>query len=488
MKTNDFLAKLNANRGTNYDWFEWVFKSEVSEFPVHTDIIKFSDCAITLDARALTYDGTEKKPVITVKYGGKTLLPEEEYTVVYQNNINAGTATAIITGIGKYDGSVAKSFTISPANMNNMNITLLESEFNYTGYGHEANFLAMHGERELDYENDFDYSYENNVNAGTGRLVITGKGNYTGTVIKYFTIKPISIAEATASLYGTYFTYTGNAFYPGATVTVNRKSLTQGKDFKITHVNNIHAGTATATITGIGNYTGSITRYFYIYAKSIANTNISLSKTKYYYDGKTKKPTVTVKDGTKKLVKGTDYTVTYSNNKKIGTATVTITGKGNYTGTVSKTFTINAKKGTTFESGSYKYKITGANTVSFEGIKKSKIAKTTTVKIADTVKYGGATFKVTSIGDKALYKKTKVKSVTIGKNVTKIGKSAFEGCKKLKTITVKTTKLKSSKYVGKNALKGINSKASIKVPKSKLKLYKKVFKGKGQAKNVTIKK
>lgn len=113
MKTNDFLAQLNANRGSNYDWFEWVFKSEVSEFPVHTDIIKFRNCAITLDAGALTYDGTEKEPAITVKYAGKTLLPEEEYHVVYQNNINAGTATATIAGTGNYTGTVEKTFTIN---------------------------------------------------------------------------------------------------------------------------------------------------------------------------------------------------------------------------------------------------------------------------------------------------------------------------------------------------------------------------------------
>ena len=97
-----------------------------------------------------------------------------------------------------------------------------------------------------------------------------------------------------------------------------------------------------------------------------------------------------------------------------------------------------------------------------------------------TVKLGSA---VTTIGDKAFYKCTSLTSITIPSKVTKIGKSAFEGCKKLKTITVKSTKLKS---VGKKALKGIHTKAKIKVPKSKLAKYKRLFKNKGQGKNVKV--
>ena len=99
------------------------------------------------------------------------------------------------------------------------------------------------------------------------------------------------------------------------------------------------------------------------------------------------------------------------------------------------------------------------------------------------MKLGGKTFKVTSIAKKALYNKTKVKSVTMGGNVKTIGASAFQKCKKLSTITVKTTKLKS---VGKNAFKGIKANAKIKVPSKKLKAYKKILKNKGQGNKVKI--
>ena len=97
-----------------------------------------------------------------------------------------------------------------------------------------------------------------------------------------------------------------------------------------------------------------------------------------------------------------------------------------------------------------------------------------------TVKLAAA---VTTIADKAFYKCSSLTSIIIPAKVAQIGKSAFEGCKKLKTITVKSTKLKS---VGKRAFKGIHAKAKIKVPKSKLTKYKSLFKNKGQGKNVKV--
>ena len=111
--------------------------------------------------------------------------------------------------------------------------------------------------------------------------------------------------------------------------------------------------------------------------------------------------------------------------------------------------------------------------------------KKTSYTVPDTVKIDDVIYKVTKIDSKAFKNQKKLKKVTIGKNITSIGKQAFYGCKKLKTITVKTTKLKT---VGKQAFKGIHKKAMIKVPKKKYKKYKKLLKGKGQAKTVKIKK
>ena len=105
------------------------------------------------------------------------------------------------------------------------------------------------------------------------------------------------------------------------------------------------------------------------------------------------------------------------------------------------------------------------------------------VTVPDTVTFDGVTYKVTSISKNAFKDNKKLKKVTIGKNVSKINSSAFYGCKNLKTVTIKSTQLKT---VGKNAFKGVNTKAKIKVPKSRLKSYKKLFAKKGQKSTVQI--
>lgn len=139
-------------------------------------------------------------------------------------------------------------------------------------------------------------------------------------------------------------------------------------------------------------------------------------------------------------------------------------------------------KGTVFTAGSLKYQVTGKTAVA---VKAPKSKKAKTVTIPATVKKSGVAYKVTSVGANAFKNCKKLKKVTIGKNVTSIGKNAFSKSKALKTIVVKSAKIKS---VGKNAFKGINKKAVIKVPKAKLKKYQKLFKKKGQAKSVKIKK
>lgn len=103
--------------------------------------------------------------------------------------------------------------------------------------------------------------------------------------------------------------------------------------------------------------------------------------------------------------------------------------------------------------------------------------------VPDTVKIQGLTYTVIKIEKNAFKNNKNLKTVTIGKNITEIGASAFAGAKKLKTIKIQSTVLNK---VGKKAFKGINAKAKIKVPKAKLKAYKKTLKGKGQKSTVKI--
>ena len=102
----------------------------------------------------------------------------------------------------------------------------------------------------------------------------------------------------------------------------------------------------------------------------------------------------------------------------------------------------------------------------------------TSLTVPNTVTVGGKKYKVTEIKANAFKNNKKLKKITIGKNIKKIGKNAFSGCKNLKTVNIKTTKL-TKKTVGANAFKNINAKAKVTVPGSKLKAYKTILKARG---------
>ena len=123
------------------------------------------------------------------------------------------------------------------------------------------------------------------------------------------------------------------------------KELTLNQDYYVSYRNNWDAGTASAILTGTGNYTGSVTKDFTIKPLDISRYSASLSQYSYTSDGTEKCPNVTVTYGDKTLAAGTDFTVSYKDNVKEGTATVTITGAGNYTGIINTTFTITAAPG-----------------------------------------------------------------------------------------------------------------------------------------------
>lgn len=113
--------------------------------------------------------------------------------------------------------------------------------------------------------------------------------------------------------------------------------------------------------------------------------------------------------------------------------------------------------------------------------------KSTSVTVPAAVVINGRSYTVTSIASNAFKGNKKLKSVTIGKNVKKVGKNTFYGCKNLKKIVVRSSNL-SKKNIGKNAFKGIYAKAVVKVPKSKVKSYKSLFRSKGLGKKANVKK
>ena len=152
----------------------------------------------------------------------------------------------------------------------------------------------------------------------------------------------ISISKASVTLSTSTYAYDGKAKKPGVTVKLNGKTLKNGTDYTVSYSNNTKVGTAKVTITGKGNYTGSVSKTYSI-KNNFKKATVSGISTKAF-TGKNITQSITVKYNGKTLKNGTDYTVSYSNNKKIGTATVKIAGKGSYTGTITKTFKINPAK------------------------------------------------------------------------------------------------------------------------------------------------
>lgn len=344
-----------------------------------------SNCSIILSADSFPYDGSDKRPEVTVKSGNNTLTASSDYTVSYSKNRAVGTATVTVTGKNNYTGSASKTFSIVPADIANFTASLSTETFSYNGSEKEPSVTVKSGNKTLTSGTDFTVSYSNNVNVGTASAVITGKGNYSGSITKEFIITPADFSKLTASLAAGTFSYDGTEKKPEVTVKSGSKQLTAGTDFTVSYTDNINVGTAKAVITGKGNYSGTITKSFKITQADLSKFTASLSADSFIYDGAEKKPVVTVKSDNAQLTADTDFTVSYSSNINAGTATVTITGKGNYSGSIKKQFTITPADFSGFSAE------LSADTVTYTGSAQKPGA---TVKSGDKVLVSGTDFTV----------------------------------------------------------------------------------------------
>ena len=219
----------------------------------------------------------------------------------------------------------------------------------YTGSEVTPEVTVTHSGKTLVKDRDFTVTYHNNIEPSSYYnspwVGIDGIGNYQGYVTKSFTINRADISSCTVTLSDESLTYTGSSLRPTATVKSGDKELTLNQDYYVSYRNNWDAGTASAILTGTGNYTGSVTKDFTIKPLDISHYSASLSQYSYTSDGTEKCPDVTVTYEDKTLAAGTDFTVSYKDNVKEGTAAVTITGAGNYTGIINTTFTITAAPG-----------------------------------------------------------------------------------------------------------------------------------------------
>jgi len=305
-----------------------------------------------------TYTGDKVVPEFTVKYGQETLEADKDYKV-FCDSVEVGTATAVIKGIGeKYVGEKTVTFKITGTVLKPANVQLENaSNLYYTGNAIEPVVKISDAEQ----DRDFTVSYDKNVKAGTATVMVKGIGKYTGTVKKTFKIAPFDIQQnpegklsyQTAGMEVPYMKGGSKLKASDLKAVFNGKNLVEGTDYTLVYSGNKKLGTATVKIKGKGNFKGTTAPVsFTIHTQDLAKlTNVIISDVANKNARKYTNVSLTIKDFDEKpLKKGTDYSVTFT--KTDGTTPITETPKagdviratieGNncYTGEIYKDFRI----------------------------------------------------------------------------------------------------------------------------------------------------
>lgn len=222
--------------------------------------------------KELTYTGNELTQTVTVTVNGETLTVGTDYTVSDLTGTEPGSYPVTVAGTGNYTGEVTKSFTISKAQISSAAITYDAGPYGYTGKEWKPEVTVSFNSATLTAGNDYTVSYENNINAGTAKIIITGIGDhFTGLTEKTFTINSAEISGCTFAPIADV-TYNTKAHTPEVTVAISGRTLEADKDYTVSYASNVNAGTATVTVTGKGNFTGSANTTF-----TIAKADLNLS-------------------------------------------------------------------------------------------------------------------------------------------------------------------------------------------------------------------
>lgn len=344
----------------------------ISNATAYTEKENLSNATITLSESSFTYDGTEKKPSVTVTCGGKKVETFAYDVKITSSNtgtdsngasdgVNAGTVTLTVTAKENtnYKGTKTVTYRIEPAepvasdvkcSTENLISTTSPSDVKLTGTV-TCGGKTVEGKIELiaaaltagtsNYTWKFTPNDQRNYKSKTGTIPLTVKENkvksltYTGTLSK------------TNYVYGDQLNLDGLTFTAehedSTKVELSNSDLSYEKSLSVgqTEVEVSYTKDGTTVKT---NVTGIV-----VSAKNISDSTVSSINAQTYI-GSEIKPTVIVTDGNQKLTEGTDYEVTYSNNINAASAdvaaapTVTITGKGNYTGAIQKKFAITKAK------------------------------------------------------------------------------------------------------------------------------------------------
>ncbi|HAX30881.1 MAG TPA: hypothetical protein DCX96_06360 [Oscillibacter sp.] len=316
-------------------------------------ITKAALSSVTVSLKGWTYGDTAKTPTVSGNLGGGNVTYQYKadnastYTSTVPTNAGTYTVKATVAESANYKAATATgSFTIEPKTVTNAAVTLSQTSYAYTGRAFQPSVTVKDGTTVIP-ASEYTVAYTDNTNVGTATVTVSDRagGNYVVSGTATFTITKAALSGVSVSLGG--WTYGDTAKTPtvsgnlgNANVTYQYKAV-DAADETYTNVVPTNAGTYTvkATVAESANYAAATaTRNFTIVPKAISKATVE-NIGEQEFTGRTITPTVTVKDGTVVLTDA-DYSVAYANNIDAGTANVTITGKGNYTGSTSVKFTI----------------------------------------------------------------------------------------------------------------------------------------------------
>ncbi|MBQ0028174.1 MAG: leucine-rich repeat domain-containing protein [Lachnospiraceae bacterium] len=357
-------------------------KTETVDFTINPRSI--DEDTFSAEDIALVVTKTIQKPKPILMWNGKVLAPTNykyEYYMLDESGNKIGEALSSVKDAGDYiivisgneknfTGSREIKLTLTSEKKlaSKLTVTKIANQ-TYTGEEIKPVLIVKDGKNPLTLEDDYIVEYENNIDVGTATVIITGNGNYIGTKRVNFNITGTPITKSTADNIPKTVLYKGNDYtvedfenvklYIKATAKTDRIDLTEGTDYTVSYLNNKKVGTATVVFTGINGYTGELKKTFKITQfKSAEDTEGRISvnivpSIEYSKGGAKPEVTVTYKnaDGTTDtLVEKTDYTLAYTNNTAVNDGsnenklpTVKVTFKGNYNGTLSANYVITPK-------------------------------------------------------------------------------------------------------------------------------------------------
>lgn len=391
-------SKINTNTGTDN------FSNFITG-TLNINTIQLDEAVIEVIG-SYEYNNSEIIPSFKVYTDSSknTEIADVNFDYELESNIKAGNAQINITFIGIYSGIATTQFVIDQRNISNLKFTYDVPELVFDGTAKTISWDVV-DDIGANLDGQYTYEYSNNINAGTAKITFTGTDNYTGTVTKEFAISQKDISSFTVDGIEDQF-YTGSAITPEVVVRVDEDITLASEDYAVTYSSNIIVGTANCTVTGKGNYTGSLVTTFKIVALSISEAIITVEEVEFVYNMSEHRPKPIVTIDSSTLSENTDYTVSYSNNVNAGTAIITITGMTNYTGEKEYTFEISKADIKDLEviniASEYLYttsEITGlhVNNVYFKGnlVADSGDNQLIEVEYSDNINVGTATITIT---------------------------------------------------------------------------------------------